>query len=84
MKENRKDPRALLRELIKEVVIAGEVETSDLYADYRPDDPKAYIGMILGMPSAGGGGDGGGGDDDGGEDIAASIPDASPEGDEEE
>lgn len=37
--------RALFRELVKEVVIAGEIDIADLYADYRPSDPKEYLGM---------------------------------------
>lgn len=38
--------RQLVRELVREVVIAGEVDISDLYADYRPADAKAYLGMV--------------------------------------
>lgn len=38
--------RKLVRELVREVVIAGEVDIADLYADYRPEDAKAYLGMV--------------------------------------
>jgi hypothetical protein len=35
----------LIKEFINEVVVAGEAPITDLYLDYRPADPKAYIGM---------------------------------------
>jgi hypothetical protein len=58
----------LLRQLVKEVVIAGEVDIADLYATYRPDDPKEYIGMVLAPPDEDGEGEDG--DGEAGEDIA--------------
>lgn len=67
--DKRQQDRALMREIaafIAEVTIAGEVPIDDLYADYRPEDPKEYLGMTPKADDSEGGdfGDGGGDGDD--------------------
>lgn len=59
-----KEARELIRQLVLEVTIAGEVPTDTLYADYRPKDAMEYLGMKPKSDDAVGDGEEGGVPDD--------------------
>lgn len=72
-----KNAEMLIRELVREIAIAGEVDVKDLYADYRPADAKEYIGMVPDAPSNGASSSSNA--DDGGEEAPSNDDDVATE-----